>query len=66
MWIVVGLAGSKSSAQAMQKRLEAEGILVKLRNVTAKARGSGDTYEILVLESEGKAAREILIEHGFC
>lgn len=65
MWIVVGMASSQRVAQAMQKGLEAEGILVKLRNVSSKTRGSGDTYEILVLESEGTVAREILLDMGY-
>ena len=46
----------------MQKALESEGILVKLRNVSSKTKRSSDTYEVLVLLSEADAAREILIE----
>lgn len=65
MWIVVGMASTKKTAHAMQKALEAEGILVKLRNVSAKTKMGGDTYEVLVLASEGSAAREILIEQGY-
>ncbi len=65
MWIVVGMASSQITAQAMQKGLESEGILVKLRNVSSKTKRSSDTYEILVLESESDAAREILIEKGY-
>jgi len=65
MWIVVGMASSQKMAQAMQKGLESEGILVKLRNISSKTKRSSDTYEILVLESESDAAREILIEKGY-
>lgn len=65
MWIVVGMAGSKKAAVTMQKTLEAEGILVKLRNVSSKAKDGGDTFEILVLESESATARDTLIEKGF-
>lgn len=64
MWLVVGMASSKKAAVMMQKALESEGILVKLRNVSSKAKDGGDTYEILVLESEASQAREILLEHG--
>jgi len=64
MWMVVSMAGSEKRAAQLQKTLEAEGILVKLRNVSAKARTNGDTIEILVLESEADAAREILVENG--
>lgn len=65
MWVVVGMAGTKKTALAMQKGLEAEGILVKLRNVTAQTRSGGDTYEVLVLASEAKLSREILIDLGY-
>ena len=64
MWIVVGMASSVKTAHRMQKVLEAEGILVKLTNVTKKIKSSDDTYEILVLESESDSAREILLENG--
>ena len=64
MWLVVGMASSKKTAQEMQKALEGEGILVKLRNLSSKAKDGRDTYEILVLESEASQAREILLENG--
>jgi hypothetical protein len=64
MWMVVSMAGSEKKAAQIQKTLEEEGILVKLRNVSAKARTNGDTIEVLVLESEADAAREILVENG--
>lgn len=64
MWLVVGMASSKKSALTMQKALESDGILVKLRNVSSKAKDGGDTYEVLVLESEATQAREILLERG--
>jgi hypothetical protein len=64
MWMVVGMAGSKKSALMMQETLESEGVLVKLRNVSSKAKDGGDTYEVLVLESESAQAREILLENG--
>lgn len=64
MWMVVGMAGSVKKAAQMQKVLEEEGILVKLRNVSAKARCNGDTIEVLVLESEADSATEILVENG--
>jgi len=64
MWLVVGMASSKKTAQEMQKALEGEGILVKLRNLSSKAKDGRDTYEILVLESEASQAREVLLENG--
>jgi hypothetical protein len=65
MWIVVGMADSRKTALNMQKALESEGILIKIRNVTSKIKSSDDTYEIMVLESESKSAREVLLENGF-
>ncbi len=65
MWIVVGMASSVKMAQAMQKNLESEGILVKIRNVSSKTKCGSDTYEVMVLESEAASAREILMEKGF-
>jgi hypothetical protein len=59
------MASSQKTAQAMQRILESEGILVKLRNVSSKTKRSSDTYEIMVLQSESDAARDILLENGF-
>lgn len=64
MWIVVGMANTQKMANTMQKALESEGILVKLRNVSSKTKCNGDTIEVLVLESEFDSAREILLENG--
>ena len=64
MWIVVGMAETKKAAEQMQKALESEGILVKLRNVSRRIKCGNDTYEILTLESESALAREILVEKG--
>ena len=64
MWMVVGMAASRRTAVTMQKLLESEGVLVKLRNVSSKTKDGGDTYEIMVLESESGQAREILLENG--
>ena len=65
MWIVVGMASSIKTAASMQKALESEGILVKLKNVARKIKSSEDTFEVMVLESESGSAREILLENGF-
>ena len=65
MWMVVGVAGNKTMAHDMQKALEREGILVKLRATSVRASRAGSTFEILVLESEAVPSREILLENGF-
>lgn len=64
MWIVVGMAGNQELADKMKGILESEGILVKLRNISVRANTKGNTYEVLVLESESDSAREILLENG--
>ena len=64
MWMVVGMVSSAKKAAQMQMTLEEEGILVKLRNVSAKAKTTDNTIEVLVLESEADGAREILVENG--
>jgi hypothetical protein len=64
MWIVVGMASSRKAVCIMQKTLETEGIIVKIKNVSSKIKSNDDTYEVLVLESESASAREILLENG--
>lgn len=65
MWIVVGVANNQSLADRMKKTLENEGILVKVRNASVRARQQGTTFEIMVLESEADSSREVLLENGF-
>ena len=65
MWIVVGVAGNQTLADKMQKELESEGILVKVRNASARAKQQGSTFEIMVLKSEADFSREVLLEKGF-
>jgi hypothetical protein len=65
MWIVVGMASSRKMAVSMQRVLESEGILVKLKNMTSKIKSIDDTFEVMVLESESSSAREILVDKGF-
>lgn len=64
MWIVISMSNNQSIAETMQKKLEAEGILVKVRNSSTKTKSKGNTFEVMVLESESDSAREILFENG--
>ena len=64
MWMVVGMANSQKQANHIQKALEAEGILVKLRNISNKTKMNGNVFEVMVLESESDLAREIMMENG--
>ncbi len=65
MWMVVGVASNQSIAERMQKVLEKEGILVKVRNACVRTKQQGSTFEIMVLESEANSSREVLLENGF-
>lgn len=65
MWMVVGVANNQTMAENMRKALEKEGILVKQRAASVRASRVGNTFEILVLESEAESTREILLENGF-
>lgn len=65
MWMVVGVAGNQSLADRMKSALEEEGILVKVRNASVRAKQQRSTFEILVLESEADLSREVLLEKGF-
>jgi len=62
MWIVVGMANNQMTAAGMKDALEAEGVLVKLRQTSASAKNN--VIEVLVLESETDLAREVLLEKG--
>ena len=65
MWMVVGMANNQSMANSMQKVLEKEGVLVKVRNASVRAKQASNAFEILVLESEADSSREILLENGY-
>ncbi len=64
MWMVVGVANNQAMASKMLKVLETEGILVKLSNASVRTNRPGNTYEIMVLESEADLSRDILLENG--
>ena len=65
MWMIVGMANNQSMANSMQKVLEREGVLVKVRNASVRANQTSNAFEILVLESEADSSREILLENGY-
>lgn len=64
MWMVVGVANNQSMADRMQNALENEGVLVKIRSSSVRAK-QHSTFEIMVLESESDFARDVLLENGF-
>ena len=65
MWMIVGMANNQSMANSMQKVLEREGVLVKVRNASVRSKQASNAFEILVLESEADSSREILLENGY-
>ena len=65
MWMIVGMANNQSMASGMQKVLEREGVLVKVRNASVRAKQVSNAFEILVLESEADSSREILLDSGY-
>ncbi|MBT3319912.1 MAG: hypothetical protein HN948_06650 [Clostridia bacterium] len=65
MWMVVGMASNQSMADGMRKALESEGVLVKVRSTSVRAKQASNAYEVLVLESEADSSREILLENGY-
>lgn len=64
MWVVVTLAKSKDSAKSIEALLSTEGILVKIKPLYKNVSEDENYYEIHVLESEAREAREILMEKG--
>lgn len=64
MWIVVHLAKTLEAAQALEQKLQGEGILVKLCAIYKNKSAQDNYYEILVLKSESEEAREIILGSG--
>lgn len=64
-WIVIHMARSQQEAQRLSQKLTDEGILVRLKPVYKNKNEQDNYYELLVLQSEVEAAREIFLEKGF-
>lgn len=60
MWTVVYISPNKNTAEILKKVLSDEGVLVQLRPVGVPQEGDGNSFEILVPESEVEEAHEIL------
>lgn len=60
MWTVVYIAPNKKEAEKLEKRLTAEGFLVKLRPIGPQQASNACSIEILVPESEVDEALEII------
>ena len=64
-WIVIHMARSHQEAQRLMQKLTDEGILVRLKPVYKNKSEQDNYYELMVLQSEVEAAREIFLEKGF-
>ena len=64
MWMVIHMARSEKAARDIQALLSREGILVKIRPVYRNVPSSDNYYEIQVLGSEAREARQVLGEHN--
>lgn len=64
LWRVISVVHGAKRAAAAQTALEAEGFLVRTRNVDRTLAAQDGVVELLVLESEAREAREFLSENG--
>lgn len=62
MWVAIDMARSLEQAEHIKSALEKEGFLVQLKSVYKKKSGSGNFYEIRVLETEAEEARNLLLD----
>ncbi len=65
MWTVVYMAQDREMAAKIQRALEEEGILVKLKLIGKEAKGDDNCYEILVPAAEVEQAHNIIIDLEF-
>ena len=63
-WMVVYMAHGKQRADNVESLLQAEGFLVKRRQLDRTVSDSEGACELLVLKSEAQEAREFLLEKG--
>ena len=64
LWMVVYMAHGKQRADNVESLLQAEGFLVKRRQLDRAVSESDGAYELLVLKSEAQEAREFLMDNG--
>lgn len=60
MWIVIHVSHNKMEAEIIKSVLEAENILVKIRQASVPHLGDLGPHEVMVPESELEYAREVL------
>lgn len=64
LWMVVHMAHGRQRADNVEALLQAEGFLVKRRQLDRSVSETDGTYELLVLKSEAQEAREFLMDKG--
>ena len=65
LWMVVHMAHGTQRADYVEALLQAEGFLVKRRQLDRSVSETDGACELLVLKSEAQEAREFLLEKGF-
>lgn len=63
MWTVVYITQNKEQLELLKDRLEAEGLLVKIKPVQKESHSS--SFEVLVPDSEIEQAHGVIMECGF-
>lgn len=64
MWTVIYISQSSETAKKLADALYENGIISKLRRVSAYAEEQTDCCEVLVPNSEMEAAQDLIIENG--
>lgn len=64
LWMVVYMAHGKQRADNVESLLQAEGFLVKRRQLDRAISDTEGACELLVLKAEAQEAREFLLEKG--
>ncbi len=63
-WVVIHMAHTQQRAEQIERLLDGEGFLIRVRPV-ARALSGDSCFEVLSLSSEAKEARDLLQERGF-
>lgn len=64
LWMVVHMAHGRHHADNVEALLQAEGFLVKRRQLDRSVSETDGTFELRVLASEAREAREFLVDKG--
>ena len=62
-WTVIHIPHGRENAERIQRTLEDEGFIVRLRPALTSA-GAQEDYEVLTISSEAGEARQLLLSKG--